>query len=370
MTTIIGTRATAGAVTSSNLRAGLCRPAVTLARYAERIGYRDCAFWGVRHENDDDYECRRVWTKSQRDQIEWALRQAQDTIEQELRYFLAPCWVEAERHAYGDPIVLNWGHVVGAGVQADTVVGDSVAVDYATDPATVTVAPGTHAAANLRIFHEDTGTEIVPLSYAGDGSGNLVFQIPWCRLVDPAYADNPAEGLDYGSAATWRAARVDVRAIENSIATEAELIWRHECSDSCALRGCADYRQTACVYVRDGKLGVVDVTRADYASGVWTATALCSSYCRGLPQWVEVSYLAGLTTLTRQAEDAIIRLAHTLLPQEPCGCGPSQYMWQHDTKVPEVLSRERVNCPWGQSEGAWWAWRQAQTMKLIRGSVL
>lgn len=346
----------------------MSEPAISLARYAQRIGYRDCAFFGVHHGGDDDWECRRVWSKSQRDMVEWALREAQEEIEAEIGYHLAPSWIVAERHPYGDPLVLNTGHVIAGGVKSDTVLADSVAPDYSADPATITAPLGTCAPGDARVFLEDTDIEVTPSGYTVAG-GNITFVVPWCRLVAERYLDNPEGGWDYANAATWRAPAVDVRCISNDPSMQAVLIWRHNCNAFCAQRGCRDYRATACLYVRDGKRGIVDVTRADYAAGIWTATT-SGSCCRGVPQWVEVSYQSGLTTLTRQAEDTIIRLAHAKMPEEPCGCNVTQRLWERDRHTPEILTRERINCPFGMSDGAWTAWRFARSMALGRASVL
>ncbi len=345
-------------------------PAISLARYAQRIGYQDCAFWGVLYSGDATYECRRVWTGADRQMIEDYLRQAQEQIEAEIGYFLAPSWVEAERHTYRDPLVLEHGYVIGGGVRSDVKIGDSVSIDHTADPAAVTATIGTIDVKDVRIYHEDTDIEITPSGYTEDGAGNVIFTIPLCRLVDPAYADNDENGLDYGDAATWRAARVDVRAIMNDTSEQAELIWRHQCTTTCLQRKCEDYRKTACVYVRNTRAGIVDVTRADYSAGTWTAVTTCETCYRGRPQWVEISYYSGLTTLTRQAEDAIIRLAHVLMPHEPCACGPGEWMWTRDRKVPEILTPQQAACPWGTQAGAYFAWRQAQTMRLGRASVI
>jgi len=58
------------------------------------------------------------------------------------------------------------------------------------------------------------------------------------------------------------------------------------------------------------------------------------------------------------------------MPEEPCGCEVAQRLWRRDRHVPEVLTRERINCPYGLSDGAWQAWRFTQSMKLVRGRVL
>ena len=342
----------------------MSEPAISLARYAAFIGYRDCAFFGVRHEDDDDFACSRVWSKWQRDMIERSLREAQEEIEQEVRYFLAPSWVEDERHNYASKIQTVWGHVIAGGVLLDTKIGDSLAVNYAADPATVSANLGTCDATDAHVYLEDTDIEVFPESY-GEAGGVITFSIPWCRLVAETYLDNPEAGWDYADAATWRAPRVDVRCRANSDATQAELIWRQGHACTCSLRGCTDHRHDACIYVRNAPLGIVDVTRADYASGTWTAASL--SCCEYYPEWVELHYYSGLQTLTRQAEDASIRLAHAKMPDEPCGCAATQRLWQRDRNVPQVMTRERINCPFGLSDGAWTAWRFAQVMRLTRG---
>jgi hypothetical protein len=77
-----------------------------------------------------------------------------------------------------------------------------------------------------------------------------------------------------------------------------------------------------------------------------------------------------LTPLTRQVEDAIVRLAHSKMPDEPCGCDMLQRHWKRDRNIPQVLTRERINCPFGLSDGAWFAYRQAATLKIWKASIL
>ena len=56
--------------------------AISLARYAEIINYTDCAFFGVSHPDNDNYACREIWTKYQRDDIQFHLSEAQAEIEE------------------------------------------------------------------------------------------------------------------------------------------------------------------------------------------------------------------------------------------------------------------------------------------------
>ena len=197
--------------------------AISLVRYAQRIGYRECAFFGINHPDNIQWECRAVWSQSQRDMIAWVLAEAQDELEQEIGYFLVPRWVTAERHPYTRPLLTRWGHVIAGGVMLDTVIQAGAAVSYAADPATIIVAGVTCATADIHVYHAGTDQEILP-SAMTLVSGTLTISMPWCRLVAPAYQDNPETGWLYASVATWGAATVDVHCITNDESTQAHLI--------------------------------------------------------------------------------------------------------------------------------------------------
>lgn len=339
-------------------------PAVPLSRYCARVGYREPAFWGLMHPDNDRWECRQIWTESQRAMVAWALLEAQEELEAEIGYPLTPRWFTDERHPYRPILATRWAEVIAGGVMADTLLEAGATVSYLADPATIVATVGSRAAATLHLFLPGTDSEVTPSAVA-IVAGVATFSVPWARLVAEAYRDNPAGGWDYNDVATWGAATVDVRCIANDPSTQATLVARHGCSLSCNATGCADYRDAACIYVRDPRLGTVSVERADYVAGAWTRACVTRR-----PEWAVLNYQAGVTTLTRQAEDTIIRLAHSKMPDEPCGCEVTQRLWRRDRNTPEVLTRERINCPFGMSDGAWTAWRFAQTMKRVRGAVL
>ncbi|MHA2066141.1 MAG: hypothetical protein ACXABY_17355, partial [Candidatus Thorarchaeota archaeon] len=71
-----------------------------------------------------------------------------------------------------------------------------------------------------------------------------------------------------------------------------------------------------------------------------------------------------------QAEDAIIRLANTKMPEDPCGCETAQRLWREDRQRPDPTTVPRLNNPFGMSNGAWAAWKYAQAMKVFRAGVL
>lgn len=339
-------------------------PAVPLWRYAYRVGYRETAFFGVMHPDNHLWACRQVWSKSQREAVAWALLEAQEEIEVEVGYPLVPKWFTDERLVYRRNLRTRQAEVIAGGVISDTMLAAGEAVDYSADPATVTVTVGTCVEDDLHLFLPGTDIEVTP-SEVAVVAGAATFSIPWARLVAEDYLDNPTDGWDYNDVATWGTGTLDVRCITNDPSTQATLIARHVCTLPCSRTGCSDYRETACIYVENGRLGVVSVERADYASGVWTRKCVTRA-----PQWALLNYQAGLTAVTRQAEDMVIRLAHAKMAEEPCGCEVTQRLWRRDRNVPEILTRERANCPFGMSDGAWIAWRFAQTMKRVRGSVL
>ena len=54
--------------------------AISLTRYALRVGYMECAFFGVVHPDNAQYACRQLWTQAERDMIAWALAEAQQEL--------------------------------------------------------------------------------------------------------------------------------------------------------------------------------------------------------------------------------------------------------------------------------------------------
>lgn len=319
--------------------------AVTLEDYAHRIGYQDCAFFGVNHPNNVNYACREIWTLDQRQSVEMALLQAQDMIENVLGYFLTPKWAVDEQHTFRDVLPLNWCHLIEMGVVDDSMISSAAVIAYITDPVVVTVLNVTCPVADIHVMFHDTDTEIMPTLKTLIG-GTLTLEIPWCRLVDPAYQDNPANGLTHADVLTWGAPSVDIRCITNDNTAYMTLHRREFCN-------CDDYAGTGCAYIKNNKLSFISVIPDTTLCGCW--------------EFGTFSYRSGLQQLTQQHKDAVIRLAHSLMPDEPCGCKITQRLWERDRKAPEILTRERINCPFGLSDGAWNTWVWVNTMKVVRG---
>lgn len=351
--------------------------AIKLAKYAQLAAIPECFLLGVADPNVAADECNPIWSYSQRAMIAKYLREAQDEIEQVTHYPLAPRWFTDESHPYRVPLHLDWHKVIETGVKAVANIGLAQAVDHTADPAVVgPIATTVTDPDEIIVYHPGTDIEIVPSSIVIAG-GNVTINIPRCRLVTQAAQDNDENGIDYtdtgcssfGPTGSFECF-VDVKRVYNDASTQGTLVWPHQSSDCayCGCPSCGEYTHDACVYIKNAESGAVDLLKAAYADGAWTADS-CTCHC-SLPSYARVNYRAGMTPLSKQAEDAIIRLAHAKMPSEPCGCGTVQSMWKRDRNVPEVLTRERLNCPFGLSDGAWVAWRFANALASRRLMVM
>lgn len=343
--------------------------AVSLPRYVKLVGYDECAFYGVRTDTTPT-RCREIWVQAERDLVARYLLEAQEELEPILHYPLCRKWITDERHHYTLPVRARWGKIIAAGVRAASTIQLGAGVNHATDPAIVgPLATTVTDASEIHVYYpatlSDEAIEIVPSKVVLSG-GAVTLSIPRCRMVAPSVMDNPRTGLDYDDLGNFLAT-VDVLRVYNDPSTQGTLHYPSSCgcgSFSCPT--CSERTQAACLYVAHGELGVLRALPGSYASGAWTVAASC---CTGRPEYVTLNYLAG-TAVTRQAEDTIIRLAHSKMPEEPCACEVVRYVWERDRKTPEVMTRERINCPFGLSDGAWTAYKFAQAMRLVRGGLL
>lgn len=345
---------------------GYC--ALTLADYASIIGYDECAMFGVYYAGQIEYECRMFWTEWQRLDIYRALQDAQSLMEQVIGYPLCHKWItgdpdilgNSEEHPNRSPLPLKWGRFVSGGVRATSVVQNGASVSYASDPATVGPLAYTGQLSEVKVYYPGTDREITP-SLITTAGGNITIRIPRCRLtVTPNFTD---DGVDYNVLGNFLTT-VDVRRVYNDPSVAAVLVRDHSCSDSCGAAGCTEYTTTGCIYPRDKSLGIVDILPAVYSGGTWVDSS--PDYCDRRYDRVRVNYLAGAEQVDFATKSAIVRLAHARMAAEPCRCTIVQRLWERDRTVPQVLTRERLNCPFGVNEGAWTAYKFAQTRKIYR----
>jgi len=341
---------------------------VTLALYQKIINYPECAFFGVNRTGEVTRGRCRIVLKPDRDTIQDALAEAQQEIEQVTGYPLQPKWFASEQHQYGPvapglryrkwqvaPTVLaKKSKIIEIGVRAETTISAGEAVDNTADPAVIgPVATTVTDESEIHIYHPGTDIEIDPSSITIAG-GNVTITVPRCRLVLASLADNPSQGLDYTDLGNFETT-VDVKRVYNDSSQEVTFVYPKMCD-------CTEDTQAGHICVDDYEIGVIRVS-------------LGSSYnCNYTPEFVRINYRAGLINtgdaVEQQVRDMVIRLAHSKMPYEPCGCDLGANMWRRDRETPQSLTRERVNCPFGLSNGAWFAWQQANAIKVWRASAI
>ncbi len=337
--------------------------AIRLARYAQIIQYDERRFWGIAVGVEPSNHCRNIWTLSQRLNVARYLADAQIEMEEEVGFPIGRRWIVEPQRSYAceGPVQYSW--VREGGIQAVSIISAGAAVVLGTDPAVI--GPIAYVGTDtweIHVYHPGTSYEIDPSEVTITG-GNLTIKIPRARLVKISKCDNPAAGLDYNDLNNYSGS-VDVKRVYNDPSTQAVLLDNHVCSSICASGGCSNFVGDGCIHVNETETGIVEVYPASYASGSWVRS---SQMCRSGYRWMQLNYLAGKDP-TKQMEDAIVRLAHSKMPGEPCGCDPAKALWARDRFVPTVLTAERLNCPFGLSDGAWFAFTQANMMKVTRGA--
>lgn len=352
---------------------------LVLARYARIIQYPECAFWGVAREGDQRLECRTRWTKLERDKVARSLAEAQIEIEQEIGYFLSPrfvvgqssgaenSWdwlVDSQKANRSLRFSTRWARLIGAGVKKIDTIQAGAAVSHVADPAVIgPIASTLTDPDEIYIYHPGTDVPITPSKITLTGAA-LSIEIPRCRMVTADAYTEFETGVPYDDTANFEQT-VDIKRISLDPSTNATLVWPHACNSVCSSCGCSEFSQTACIYIRNDVRGWVDLRPANFTDSQWIGASACR---RGCPQVVRLNYLSGVKHLTPQSEDVILRLAHSKMPKEPCGCDMTQLIWARDRNIPQVLTRERINCPFGLSDGAWTAYQF--TRSLLRDTEM
>lgn len=357
------------------------RSAVRLARYAQIIDKNEGAFWGVFNvPGQVEEDCHFMWTQRDRRNIAKYLAEAQDELETEIRYPLMPKWIAGklsdqfdgniemvDTQEFRKCIVTRWARIIAPGIRAETIIEDNIAItDPNVDPyqfVTTVAAPAGTTTDEIRIYHPGSFDEITPSSIEIDGAGLVTVEVPRVRTVKPEFVNtNSSNAVDYTDIAKFMSEARITREY-NDPSVNAEIAKKHTCTSSCSEFGCSETTQTGCIYVEDGELGIIDVVPSTFSNGTWSSSSI--SCCLG--EIVRLNYLAGTKYLSPQSEDAIIRLSHAKMPNEPCGCTQALILWRRDRDIPTILTREQINNPFGsRMAGAWVAWRWSQTMKVYR----
>lgn len=353
--------------------------AVSLSRYAKIINYEESAFWGVTYDNQILAGCDPLWTESQRFDIQNALAEAQQEVEEQLNYPLCPTWVAGtlddelnhndrwvDQQTFRSSLLTRYPRLISAGIRAVTTVGSSSAITHGPTVGVIgPLATDALTTEEIHVYYPDSDREITPSKITISG-GTVTIEIPRYRMVIQSLLNTPKSGIKYESLSNFLTA-VDVKRIYTDTSVNAILV-RGRCKNNQCQNGCGECTRPACIYIRDPYIGQIDISPADWDADAqeWSSRVICAgNYSR-----VRLNYVCGLRYLNLKAEIALIRLAHSKLGKPPCQCDRTNNMWSGDYAVPNILTRERINCPFGYSNGAFLAWKWAMSLASRRASVL
>lgn len=339
------------------------RSGLSLAEYAQHIGYDECAFWGViappytlEDENEPAPVCPYIWTKSERDFVARYLWEAEQEIQRVTRFPLVPRWITEVSPLYSRRMVTKKHLVVAGGVRGEqTILADAAVVhDDATMMSTITVlnyavpaGTGAFDVDQVYVYHPGTNANVMPSSATYEGT-TLIIQIPKCRLVRADKLENPAIGYRWDEDVF--AETMDVRRVYNDTSNQAQILCR-----TCGT--CELETRPACISVANGVIGSLEI-QPENNNCLWGCPAV----------GIRLNYLAG-EPMDAEKREAIVMLAHVKMPSDPCACGAGwQEQWKMWRDYPPAASRERLNCPFGLTNGAWVAWSWAKAMKVARFS--
>lgn len=334
---------------------------VKLARYAQIIRYDENAFFGINAPNNRERDCRKIWTKLERDMIARYLGEAQVLIEGVLGYPLCQHWYVDEQHHNTRRFFTQWSHVISLGMKAISTIALNIALDHTNDPATIApTATVVTDADEIHFYQAGTDIEIYPDTLTLSG-GFVSASFPRARLVLEAFQDNPDTGLSYSdtSGTGPYTQNIDIKRIYTDTSDVGEFVW--PMGKGCPQ--CTEDTTPACGYIRSNESGVVTLLKED------SPISYCFSCGRSASE-LRINYCAG-KPLTPNDEDAIIHLAHSLMPIEPCpGCDPLMMLWKRDREIPSQITQERADCMFGVFDGAWRAWNYAHNNKHFRTPML
>jgi len=341
-------------------RSEQAQPYFSLDQYRRRFNIPPWAFNGVENPAEARRGCDHYWTQWERDDLAQALSDAEELLAERLGFYLGARYLIDYDRVWTSPMQLNFGHVLGAGIRGRTAVVPG-ASDFAVDPATITVPiasfPG--GTSEVVVVETVTGLTIEADAIATVGA-NYVITIGQYKLIEWGDLEAQVEIIDYDPlfpAAIWlKLADLTVYRQYRDDTTQATITFGPTCCCWCAGEACAGTDYTGCVFVVDRVIGSVRVSRATYSAGVWSCdnSAVCG--CYGGDK-VTVYYEAGSDDIPGWKQ-AVFRLAHARMGEQPCGCALQERQWRTDRNTPPVLTAERLNCPWGLEQGAWavWCW--------------
>jgi hypothetical protein len=354
--------------------------------------------------------------KFSREALAVILHEAESKAEEYLGYPPLPRWIAEEeiqitqpfkpelfnsgyRNARGAAMSVKTrrGHVLSASVVGKILIEDEATVVYSDEDgdgydetATVTVRTDVTEAEEIHVFFPGkSGSdvwEIRPVDVVLDtdtSTATIVFPkhlavlpVRWEAAAAP---DNPSALLVDGDENTNFVSGVDVYRVYADTSQQAVLYFEPA---NCSAVG-QGTSQTAVIYVRDSRRGIVTFYPATYDvdTEAWTTTFPC---CSGSPQKLNLWYRAGLKNtdsdtphlrMVPELEKLIVYYALSLADKTICMCNNINNLYEYQKEDlaqirPESVvssyqnTAEILNCPLGTTRAAVNLWRYILKHKI------
>lgn len=344
-------------------RSKSANPYFSLDDYQAWFNLPVCAFNGVENSDETVSGCDHIWSQWERDMLARALARAENTLANQVGYYYGERFLTDTDLPWTDPVQLKYHFVTDIGAKTQTAITPTVS-DFTTDPASITIAQTSlpSGTGELKILETATNLEIHPDRIDEIGADYVIY-ISQCKLIDWEYirsqeTNNPVEYNATFPAATWlKLADLSVYRETCDNGDQATITFGPSCA--CGLCGTAGTgsEYTGVGYIQDYEISRIRIQLADYDSvdDEWTCSYPELWGCYDGSK-ASIHYKAGTTDVPGY-DAAILALAHTYMVVEPCGCALFKLWVQRDQRIPTTLTAERINCPFGESDGAWQAWQ-------------
>lgn len=328
---------------------------LTLDRYQELLGLPIAAFNGLNKPDEVPvYECATIWKQFNRDNLARYLAIAEEKREQELGYFIAPKYIENEEHRLETPLILDKKHLISIGQKTITVIQDNAPVTYRdgggniVDPVVLTIASTvTTDPSEVVVQYHGESVPIHPSSIVISGGVIMIF-IPRSRLVSPALNDDREDPLQYDTDANF-VTTVDVKCITYDVTEGIHYVTFGTAFAETLTNGTA--------MIKDSRLSVLELDFSTIACQLGFLS--CSNTANPVAR---VTYLSGKQNSV-MTELQTLRLAHCLMPFEPCACEASHQYWRDDV----TENGKDIITPYGSKSGAVEAWVADSRSKVGQG---
>lgn len=356
-----------------------------------------------------------------RDDLAFALKQAEDTVTHYLGYFLVPQWTINEEKIITKPaspdlinigalnargmaksVILDHGYVIEGGQKTKSLISAGVAIVYSDDngdgyrelctvivPTTVTDPQEVHV-----YFPGKSGSdkwEVRPVDVSLV-AGNAIITFPRYLVPLPnLWTNDPDEGDHYrtinGDDINAFLTTVDIYRVFNDPQSQAIFYTEGTTCVDCGGNGCPQCgwtTQSGCIRVRDSRRGIVS-----YAAATWNTTTNqfdpLNSPCPWYdPDKVFLWYRSGLINneldkpyleMEPSWERMIVYYALTLLDRQLNGCENTRNIWKMMDKdmsesangvAHQIVPRDLGN-PLGPKYAAIRLWRMIESNRLMQG---